>query len=178
MIACIISSVASGQFLKESIYTLKLARRGVNIRAGKEVNVLRSIRVGDVMNRDVETVPENMPLGALAQKFSKSKYNSFPVLDGEGRLTGILSLLDYHETAFDENLRELVVAKELATPDVVTVTTEDNLYDALQKITSKDFSILPVVSSQDATQLEGVLTRRDIIGVYDKAVIKKSFLQT
>jgi CIC family chloride channel protein len=177
MIACIISSVASGQFLKESIYTLKLARRGVNIREGKEVNVLKSIRVGHVMNPDVETVPENMPLGALAEKFAKSKYNSFPVVNGQGRLTGILSLLDYHEVAFDENLKQLVVANELATPDVVSVTTDDNLYDALQKITSKDFSILPVVSPDDGTRLEGVLTRRDIIGAYDKAVIKKSLLQ-
>ena len=39
MIACIIGSLASGQLFKESIYTLKLARRGVNIRAGKEVNL-------------------------------------------------------------------------------------------------------------------------------------------
>jgi len=176
MITCIISSVASGQFLKDSIYTLKLARRGINLREGKEVNVLKSIRVADVMNPDVETVLESMPLGALAQKFAKSKYNSFPVVDDQGRLAGILSLLDYHEVAFDENLRDLVVAKELATPDVVTVTTNDNLYDALQKITSKDFSILPVVSPHDAARLEGVLTRRDIIGAYDRAVIKKSLL--
>ncbi|UCD86622.1 MAG: chloride channel protein [Desulfobacterales bacterium] len=57
MIACIIGSVASGQLLKDSIYTLKLARRGVNIKAGKEVNVLKSIPVKDVVNSEVETIP-------------------------------------------------------------------------------------------------------------------------
>ena len=72
-------------------------------------------------------------------------------------------------------LKELVVAKELATQKVVTVSLEDNLYNALEKVTSKDFSILPVVSPDDSSKLLGILTRRDIIGAYNKAVIKKSF---
>jgi CIC family chloride channel protein len=177
MIACIISYLASSQLLKESIYTLKLARRGVNIRAGKEVNVLKSIPVKSVMNPEIETIHESLNLGRLAERISKSKYNSFPVVDDEGNLTGILSFLDYHAAVFDENLKDLVVAKELATQKVVTISLDDNLYNALEKITSKDFSILPVVSPDDSSKLLGILTRRDIIGAYNKAVIKKSLLK-
>jgi CIC family chloride channel protein len=173
MIACIISSLSSQQILAESIYTLKLARRGVNIRAGKEVNVLKSISVLDVMNPAVETVPENLSLRKLAEKVSRSKYKSFPVVNEKGNLTGILSYLDYHSTIFDENLKDLVVAKELSTSKVVTVSLDDNLYDALERITSDDYSLLPVVSPDNPSKLRGVLTRRDIIGAYDKAVLKK-----
>ena len=174
MIACIISSLASGQLFKESIYTLKLSRRGVNIRAGREVNVLKSIHVKDVMNPEPETIPENLSLEKLAEKISKSKFNSFPVVDKDNNLTGILSFLDYRDAAFDENLRGLVVAKELATSEVVTVSTEDDLFEALEKISLKDFSILPVVSPDNPSQLVGILTRRDILGAYDKAVIKQA----
>ncbi len=173
MIACIVSSLASGQMLEDSIYTLKLARRGVNIRAGKEVNVLKSIPVRDVMNPGVETVPENITLGGLAKKISKSKYKSFPVVDQAGRLTGIVTHYDYRDVVFDENLKDLVVVKELATPKVVTVSIDDNLFDAMEKITSRDFSILPVVSSDDTHQLLGVLTRRDMISAYNRAITKK-----
>jgi len=60
---------------------------------------------------------------------------------------------------------------------VVTISLDDNLYNALEKITSKDFSILPVVSPDDSSKLLGILTRRDIIGAYNKAVIKKSLLK-
>jgi CIC family chloride channel protein len=176
MIACIVSSLASGQMLKESIYTLKLARRGVNIRAGKEVNILRAIPVKNVMNPQAESVPENLRLGELAEIISKSKYNSFPVVNHKGRLAGVLSYFDYKDVIFDEHLKDLVVAKDLATPKVVTVTVDDNLYDALSKITSKDFSILPVVSTTNPLELAGVLSRRDIISAYNKAVIKKSVL--
>ena len=174
MIACIISSLASGQLSSESIYTLKLARRGVNIRAGKEINVLSSIPVRDVMNSRVETIPENLSLGRLAERISKSKYNSFPVLNQKGKLTGILSFFDYHQVVFDQDLKDLVVAKELASTHVVTVSLDDNLYNALEKITSKDYSLLPVVSPDNPSELRGVLTRRDIMGAYNKAVIKKS----
>jgi CIC family chloride channel protein len=177
MMACIMSTLASGQLLRDSIYTLKLARRGINIRAGKEVNVLRSIPVGDVMNPHVETIPENITLGGLAEKISKSKYKSFPVVDEEGNLTGVLTHFDYRDVVFEEHLKDLVVAKEVATTNPVTVSFDDNLYIAMEKITLKDFSILPVVSPGKPPRLLGVLTRRDIISAYNRAVIKKSVME-
>ena len=177
MIACIISSVAARQLCEDSIYTLKLARRGINLRAGKEINVLNSIPVREAMNPQVEAIPENLSLGRLAERISRSKYNSFPVVNDEGSLTGVISYLDYQDVVFDENLGNLVIVKELATPNVVTVSIEDNLYGALQRIASKDFSILPVVDSRDSRKLLGVLNRRDIMSAYNKAVIKKSVLK-
>jgi CIC family chloride channel protein len=177
MITCIISSLAVQWLLKESIYTLKLIRRGVDIREGREVNILKSIKVGDVMNSSVETVQENMGLESFSRMVSKSKYNSFPVIDADGRLTGILSFNDYSDAIFNEDLEDLIIARDIATKKVVTVTTENNLFQALERITQKDFSIMPVVSPADQLKLEGVLTRRDIIGAYDKAVIKKSLFK-
>ncbi|HHP7235252.1 MAG TPA: chloride channel protein [Desulfobacterales bacterium] len=174
MITCIISSLAAGHLWREAIYTLKLVRRGVNIKEGKEVNILKGIRAAEVMNAGVETIYEGLGLEALQDKISKSKYNSFPVVDSEGRLVGILSFMDYQDALFNDDLKNLVVAKDLATTDVVTVRGDDNLYDALQKITPHDFSIIPVVTAEDRSRLLGVISRRDIIGAYDKAIIKKS----
>jgi CIC family chloride channel protein len=128
------------------------------------------------MNSQVETLPEHLHLAQLAEIIAKSKYNTFPVINEKGSLTGILSYLDYHDVAFDENLGDLVVVKEIATPKVITISEEDNLFSALERITSKDFSLLPVVAPDDPARMVGVLTRRDIIGAYNKAVLKKGFL--
>jgi len=177
MLACIIASIASGQLLRDSIYTLKLARRGVDIKEGKEVNVLKSLFVKDVMNSNVETMPQALTLGKMTEKISKSKFNSFPVLDDQNQLIGILSFKDYSKAIFDENLKDLVVAKDLASTDLVTISLDDNLWTALEKISSKDFAVLPVVSAQTPNKLEGVVSRRDIIGAYNKAVLKKSLFQ-
>ncbi len=177
MLACIIATIASGQFSRESIYTLKLMRRGVNIKEGKEVNVLKSLFVKDVMTPHVETINEALPLGQMAQLISKSKFNSFPVINDQKQLIGIVSFNDYNEAIFDENLKDLVVAKDIASTELVTVSLDENLYTALEKISLKDFAVLPVVSAQDPSHLEGVISRRDIIGAYNKAVLKKSLFK-
>jgi len=177
MLACIIAAIAAGQLMRDSIYTLKLIRRGVDIKEGKEVNVLKSMRVKEVMNPNVETITEALPLEQMSEVISKSKFNSFPVLNAKNQLIGILSFNDYNEAIFDEHLKDLVVAKDLATTDLVTVSLDDNLYTALEKISLKDFAVLPVVSETDPLRLEGVISRRDIIGAYNKAVLKKSLFK-
>jgi chloride channel protein, CIC family len=174
MIACIISFIASSQILKESIFTLKLVRRGVNIKAGKEINVLQSLLVKDTMNPGPETIYEGLSLEELDRHISESKYHSFPVVDRFGNLTGILSYFDYHEVRHDQELEHLVVAKDIATNEVITVYPDDSLYAALQKIAAKDFSILPVVSKENPGRLLGILTRRDIISTYNRALMKKA----
>ena len=178
MFSCIIATIASRQLMKESIYTLKLVRRGVDIREGKEVNVLKSMQVKEVMSPHVETVSEDWPLERMSAKISKSKYNSFPVLNSENKLAGIISFNDYSDAIFDEDLKNIVVAKDLASSDVVTVSSNDDLYTALEKISRNDFSTLPVVSPDDPAQLIGIVTRRDIIGAYEKAVLKKSLFES
>ena len=178
MLSCILATIFAGILKKDSIYTLKLARRGVNIREGKEVNVLKSMFVKDVMNRRVETISESSALVEMTDLISKSKFNSFPVLNSQNKLVGILSFNDYSEAIFDEDLRDLVVAKDLASENVVTVLADDDLYTALEKISRKDFSTMPVVSPDDPAEMVGIVTRRDIIGAYEKAVLKKSLFRS
>jgi len=173
MIACIISFIAAGQIGKESIFTLKLAKKGINIKAGKEVNLLKSIPVKDAMNPNPETVYEGLPLEGLTRLIAESKYRSFPVVDGFGNLTGILSYFDYREALHAEQLERLIVAKDLATGKVITVYPDDTLYTALEKIAAKDFSLLPVVSREKPDRLLGIITRRDMIGLYNHALMKK-----
>jgi CIC family chloride channel protein len=122
-------------------------------------------------------MPEALPLGKMAEQISKSKFNSFPVLNAQNQLIGILSFNDYNEAIFDEHLKDLVVARDLATTDLVTISMDDNLWTALEKISAKDFAVLPVVSGQEPHKLEGVVSRRDIIGAYNKAVLKKSLFK-
>ena len=173
MITCIISSVVISIIKKESIYTLKLTRKGIDIRAGKEVNLLKSIPVDRVMNTEMETLFEGLTMGDLFQIISKSKYNSFPVLNGSNKLTGMLSFNDYSEALFNEDLKDLVIVRDIAALEVVKISVDKNLFDALEKISPRDLSILPVVSSDDETELLGILTRRDIMGAYNQAVQKK-----
>jgi len=174
MLSCIISTVVARHIKRESIYTLKLVRRGTDIRAGREVNILKSILVKDAMTKDVEVVSEQMHLDKLLNSTLTSKHSSFPVVDDKGFLSGIISFQDFKEIMMEKELDALIIVKDIATSAVVTVTQNQNLDKALEKIGFRNIERLPVVDENNPRKIIGILSRRDIFAAYNKAVINRS----
>ena len=52
MITAIVSTIISSYLSRESIYTLKLLLRGINLKEGAETNVMESIPVEDVYEKE------------------------------------------------------------------------------------------------------------------------------
>jgi CIC family chloride channel protein len=71
LIACILSTITSSLLKRESIYSLKLLRRGVEISHGREQRILRSLTVRDVMVSDVKSVLESAPMAKVVDLFKK-----------------------------------------------------------------------------------------------------------
>ena len=174
MLSCIIASIVASQIKRESIYTTKLIRRGTDIRAGKEVNVMKSLLVEDAMTHEVETISENMPLRDLLKFTLSSKHSSFPVVNNEGLLTGILTFQDFKGVIYEEGLEDLVVAKEFSTAKVITINKNENLDTALKKIGFRNIEQLPVVDENNPRKIIGILSRRDVFSAYNKALIDRS----
>jgi CIC family chloride channel protein len=172
MIACSISAIITRRYAKESLYTMKLARRGINIQAGREVHVLRALTVGDSMHRNVTCVQENMKFGELLDFISRSPYSDFPVLDDNGKLVGMISFQGFKEVAFEKGLEDVIIVRELMSTDLVTVTERDDLHHALEKISTRDMEQLLVVDPRDPTRVIGMLSRRDILTAYNKALLQ------
>jgi CIC family chloride channel protein len=138
------------------------------------VNVLRSIRVGEIMETGpVETIPEDMKLKTILQFLPRSRNTTFPVVDRDGLLSGILSLQDIRELVYEQGLEELIVAKELAVSRVITVTADDNLDDALKKIGYRNIDDLPVVDKDNPRRIVGMISRRDIISAYNRILLDR-----
>ena len=128
------------------------------------------------MYHTVEIVPENLHLKEFAEGLSKSRSNNFVVVNDKEEIAGVLTFLDYYDNLFNGKIDDQMMVKDIMTSDVVTVSIEDNLGTALEKITAGDFSILPVMSTDDPLKMLGILTRRDILEAYDQAVIKKAII--
>ena len=160
------------QYYNQRVQEIKSRYDRVEIESDREVSQLKNIPLGQAMRREVETIRSSMPLRELREFVYHSKFNSFPVVDDLGRLTGILSLSDCQKS-FGEDTEKRLTAQDIATHDVVTVTEGDSLFLALTRIIQGDFSILPVVNKQDPKSLLGVISRRDIMSAYDDIVIKK-----
>jgi CIC family chloride channel protein len=174
MMTCILSALTASQLRRESIYTMKLVRRGIDVRAGREVSILKSLLVKDFMLRDVVVISEVMPLGSLLHLIKESTSSYFPVLNSKEELVGIISLRDIRHILLEESLMGLVIAKDIMNEDVITLTTGENLQDAMGKFGIKDIGQLPVVDRKNPKKVVGMLKRTDVIVAYNNAVLRRS----
>jgi len=173
MFACIISTLLTTSLKSGSIYTIKLARRGVKISQGTEQSILQAIRVKDIMSDEVVTIPEGMPLGLIIDSLKSKEVSYLHVVDKDENLTGIISFSDIRSAIHEEALIDLVIAKDVATVKIVTVYPSDNVLAALQKMTAKGISHLTVVAEDDGEKVVGTVSQRDVMTAYDNAVLKR-----
>jgi CIC family chloride channel protein len=133
------------------------------------------IRVGEVMVGNVTTIPENAPFKRIMELITTSRDNYFPVVDSEGLLSGIISIQNVREILLDSaELADIVVAKEIASENVITVTEDNNLNEAMERFAIKDIEQLPVVKASDPRRVVGMLRRTDVLAAYKKEVLKKA----
>ena len=68
------------------------------------------------------------------------------------------------------NLGPLVLAADLATRPVLTVTPRDDLHTALRRLTERNLDEIPVVAPDDPTRLLGLLSRRELVSAYTNQI--------
>ena len=129
--------------------------------------VLRGVKVKDaITTRPVTFIPANMPFNKMVKVITDSKDYHFPVVNGDGRMTGIISINDIREVLLEESIANLIVAQDVATPNVVKVFLEESLQDAMDKMATINVDELPVVSQAEPDKIIIMLSKRDIIGYY------------
>lgn len=177
MLTCITATVMNSTIRRASIYTTKLLRRGIDVEAGRERHLLAHILVSEVMDDDFVTIQESTTLGQIIWTFKTENVSYLHVVNAAGELTGIISFRDIRAVLNENELKDLVIAHDIATHDLVTVRTDDTLQHALDKITLRGVSQLPVLQSGQGQRLEGTLTESDINAAYNSALIKDEIIK-
>ena len=81
--------------MKRSILTEKIARRGRHILREYTVDALEFLQAGQLMTKNPATLPGDMPLPEVLTFFSDdAQHRSYPVVDDQGRLLGLVSRTD------------------------------------------------------------------------------------
>jgi CIC family chloride channel protein len=173
MISCIVSTIITTSLKRGSIYTIKLSRRGVDIAYGWEQSILQALKVRDIMNDQVVTIPEQMQLVDVINTLKNKDVSYLHVIDDSGALTGIISFRDIRPVLQEETVKRLIIARDVATTDVVTIGPFDNIQLALREMGRRGISQLPVVAESDNRKVIGTVSKRDVLAAYDKAVVNR-----
>jgi CIC family chloride channel protein len=174
MIVVVLSTLVARKVTSESIYTLKLARRNIKLRAGRDVNIMESIKVSEVVESDYEAIRDITPLRQIFSIMQSSKSSFFPIVDYKGHIVGTLSFQDMRTMILDKpEVDALVIAQDICHPHPPSLYPDDSLDKALQKLALRDLEFLPVVARDESQKLIGILKKSDIIRQYHRKLLDK-----
>jgi CIC family chloride channel protein len=145
MTAVVISTVVSRAVRRESIYTLKLLRRGVDIEREELADVMRTVTVKEAMTRNFPTVLPTMNIDKLIKLFRETGHHGFPVTDEKGLLIGVVT-----DTELEQHLETSSGEKRPTVGDIATrhplVAYPDQTLDRLLDAVDESEARIPVVS--------------------------------
>lgn len=175
MLATVLSTLLAERLLPDSIYALELKLKGVTLQSGRDVDILQSVLVEEVMQRDLPAVSTTTTLTELSDIFSLTRRRSLAVLDEHGRLAGIVTITDLEWAIANHLPRSTPVAQICTDHDHLLRTyTTSTIGEALSQIGTRGIGQLPVVSPDTPRQLMGMLDRDDIIRAYNLAVTRRA----
>ncbi len=171
MLTTVVSTMVSARLRRENIYTLKLKRRGVEIRPRESQNLMRAIQVDESMTpvAELQTVTPETSFEALAKLFQTTHSHGFAVLDEWGGIYGIVSISDL-ERALKRGPATGTV-RGICTTDLKTAYPDESLEEVIRRIGSHDIGRMPVVERMNPSILVGMVQRADVIRAYTHAMM-------
>ncbi len=172
MLAVAASVLLSERLQRESIYLTALARVGIRLDQGRDVDVLRSVSVGEAMQVDMGSLPESLTLAEAADALAANRRHGLPVVDSQGLLIGMLTVQDIDQV--DEAARGTMTVGQACTRELQVAFPQESLQDALVRMSQADVGRLPVVDRNFNRRLVGVLRRADVIRAYELALLRRA----
>ncbi|HKK20749.1 MAG TPA: CBS domain-containing protein, partial [candidate division Zixibacteria bacterium] len=142
-----------------------------DIRGGRDINVLRSHQVKEIMDERFESIDPATPLAEIFRIIEQSNESYFVVADSQRHLKGVISFQDIRSILSQHTLDYLIIAQDLALGETVTLNFDDNLEKALETFNLKDLKLIPVVNEYDGGKVSGVIRRDTLVDYYNKRLI-------
>ena len=176
MAATIVALIVAHRIHPESIYTLKLARRGLRLRFGRDVDVLDGVLVSEVMTKHPPTLHDSVSMEELEKYFLSSHHHGVMVVNDRDELVGVITLQDLERCLSNrEDCRQLKV-RDVMTKSMLVTYPDETIGDALHKMAVRDVGRMPVVDRSNPKKLLGAVRRTDIARAYQRGILRRDVL--
>ncbi len=173
MLAVIVSTTLVQMIIKGSVHVKHLEAEGYKISAGREHNLLKSIKVSEIDLNSIELVDENTPLPKLVAKIIASPNSTFYTVNKEGIINGAITESELRPIITDyDNLKNVIVAKDVINPKIVTVDILDNLDYVLKLFSKRNLDQFPVVDKENPNKILGAISRQQVLRAYNHESLK------
>jgi len=170
LVACVAANAVTVLLLKRSILTEKLERRGHHVMREYIVNPLHLLRVGEVMEKDIPTVPASLPVDGLFERLAEedpvlARRQEWALVDDTERLVGLVTRGDLVR-ALERDESEGANVLDVGTRQLIVTYADELLEEATAKMIAHDIGRLPVVDRTDSNRLVGLLGRAGVMAVW------------
>ncbi len=131
-----------------------------DVLAGLKVNEIQT-KTGDI------TVSYDMALRQILPRVLQTSQNVFPVTDQQGEIVGVFSLDELRTLLLEEDMRDLIIAMDIANPDFEYAVPDEDLHSVLRKLTELVTDEIPILDPE-SNKFLGTIKRRDILNLYSK----------
>jgi len=166
LVSCIAAHALTVLWLRRSILTEKVARRGFHVTREYSVDPLAVLRVGEVMDRNPPTVPGQMKVSELTDLIANghpelSHRQGTLIVDDEGKLAGIITRGDLLRAI--EKTPNGCTVLEAGSRHLIVTFADEILHDAVTQMVHHDIGRLPVVRRDNPQKIVGYLGRASIM---------------
>lgn len=159
MTAIVLAAGLSHLLSADTIYTLKLRRRGVELGRPETISTAARTTVADVMTGVPDRVRGDLPLREVAIALARSASGVLPVVGEDGEYVGVVTARVVAEALADGRHDTAPAALVLELP--LVVRTEDHLDQAIEALDRSGCPALPVF---DSGRLAGWLSYTTALG--------------
>ena len=177
LIASFVSYGFTVLFMKRSILTEKVARRGFHISREYSVDPLERSSVGEVMTTNVVTIPAAMSVVEVLKHYFQAggqhRHQAYPVVDEKGLLLGVITRTNLLEDWVGRGLNadltsdvatmNVIIAYDLIQRAPITAHAWESCRTAAEKMAEAGVGRLLVVADDNPQQLIGIVTRSDLL---------------
>jgi chloride channel protein, CIC family len=163
MVAIVLATALANSLTRDTIYTLKLRRRGIDIDQPEQPSRMAQIPVTEAMGASPEPLSAQAPLQEIIDRLAAERSDTLPVVDPNGTLLGVVAASDA-ERALGEDRNGLSAGTlARAAPEL---RADETLEDAVLALTASEEQGLPVLAADGKRVVVGWLTHQQLLRAY------------
>ena len=173
---CAAAYLVSSILMRNSIMTEKIARRGVRTPEEYVADSLDQVLVHEIASSPVVSIRNDETIGSVRDRLSadatQTSHQGFPVVDSQGTLVGLVTRRNLDEPLLSNDHKVLDAIRG----PVRYVYDDSTVRQAADHMVNHSIGRLPVVTRQRPHRLIGIITRSDVLSVFQRR-LRESELQ-